>query len=141
MRTGSIVVTSNESLRTDSICPGLCAPDTPPERIIKLRKRNCRLEVCFTRDELSELTKKAQKAHLSIGAFVRHMVRNVQIKEAPPADFPVLIREVRRVGSNIDQLILTANAKGVLDVSQLRRVLEQNRAVEKMLWDTFTTSY
>ena len=36
-----------------------------------MRKRNCRFEVCFTKDELSDLTKKARKARLSNGAFVR----------------------------------------------------------------------
>ena len=35
-----------------------------------MRKRNCRFEVCFTRDNLSDLTKKERKARLSNGAFV-----------------------------------------------------------------------
>ena len=39
-----------------------------------MRKRNCRVEVCFTKDELSVLSKKAKKAGLSIGGFVRHSV-------------------------------------------------------------------
>ena len=58
-----------------------------------MRKRNCRLEIRFTKDELSELIKKARKAHLSKGGFVRHVVSGVDIKEAPPADFYSLMRE------------------------------------------------
>ena len=57
-----------------------------------MRKRNCRFEVCFTKDELSDLTKKARKARLSTGAFVRRAVRDLEVKEAPPADVPILIR-------------------------------------------------
>ena len=83
-----------------------------------MRKRNCRVEVCFTKDELYDLTKKARKAHLSIGGFIRHAVRGIEVKEAPPADVPMLIREVRRVGYNIDQILKLANAKGLLDVPQ-----------------------
>jgi hypothetical protein len=108
--------------------------------MIDLRKRNCRLEVCFTKDELSSLTKKARKAHLSNGGFVRHAVSNIEVKEAPPAEYYDLIREVKRIGSNIDQLLKLANAKGLLDVPAIRKALEQNRATEQMLWDTFRPS-
>ena len=103
-----------------------------------MRKRNCRFEVCFTKDELSDLTKKARKARLSIGGFIRRAVRDLEVKEAPPADVPMLIREVRRVGYNIDQLLKTANANGLLDVPQLRKALADNRAVEKLIVDAYT---
>ena len=103
-----------------------------------LRKRNCRFEVRFTKDELSDLTKKARKARLSTGAFVRRAVRDLEVKEAPPADVPMLIREVRRVGYNIDQLLKLANAKDLLDVPQIRKALADNRAVEKMIMDAYT---
>ena len=108
--------------------------------MFSLRKRNCRVEVCFTKDELYDLTKKARKAHLSIGGFIRHAVRGIEVKEAPPADVPMLIREVRRVGYNIDQILKLANAKGLLDVPQLRKALDENRAVEKLISDTYTTA-
>lgn len=104
-----------------------------------MRKRNCRLEVCFTREELSDLTKKARKARLSKGGLIRLAVKGVQIKEAPPADVPVLIREVRRVGYNIEQILRLANAKGLLDVPRLRKALDENRAVEKLIVETYTT--
>ncbi len=103
-----------------------------------MRKRNHRVEVCFTKDELSDLTKKARKARLSVGGFVRRAVAEQEVKEAPPADVPMLIREVRRVGYNIDQLLKLANAKGLLDVPQLRKVLEDNRAVEKLIVSAYT---
>ena len=105
-----------------------------------MRKRNCRVEVCFTKDELYDLTKKARKAHLSIGGFIRRTVRGIEVKEAPSADVPMLIREVRRVGYNIDQILKLANAKGLLDVPQLRKALDENRAVEKLISDTYTTA-
>ena len=44
------------------------------------------------------------------------------VKEAPPAELPLLIREVRRVGYNIDQLLKRANSIGLLDVPQLPAV-------------------
>ena len=54
------------------------------------------------------------------------------------ADVPVLIQEVRRVGNNLNQIMKRANALGLLDVPQLRKALEDNRAVEKLIADTYT---
>ena len=104
-----------------------------------MRKRNCRVEVCFTKDELSDLTKKSRKANLSIGGFIRRAVRKTEVKENPPVDVPALIREVRRVGSNIDQLLLIARAKGWLSAKELEKALESNRAMERLIADAYTT--
>ena len=102
-----------------------------------MRKRNCRVEVCFTKDELSALSKKAKKSGMSIGGFIRHAVSGMEIKEAPPAEYYDMIRELRRVGSNINQVLKKANAAGLLDVPMLRKALDDYKKTEKMLWDTF----
>ena len=73
-----------------------------------MKKRNCRFEIRFTKDELSDLTKKARKARLTNAAFIRCAVRGTAVKEAPPADVPVLIREVRRVGDSLNQIMKRA---------------------------------
>ena len=99
--------------------------------------RNCRLGVRLTKNEYSEITKKARKAGLTVGALVRLAVEGQPIMEAPPVDVPILIREVRRVGSNIDQILKIANAKGIVEVPELRRALEENRKVEKMISDAY----
>ena len=70
-----------------------------------MRKRNCRVEVCFTKDELSVLSKKAKKAGMSIGGFVRRSVADKEIREAPPADIPMLLRAMRQAGYNLDQTL------------------------------------
>ena len=110
---------------------------TESERMVNMAKRNCRLGVRLTKNEYSEMTKKARKAGLTVGALIRLAVENQPIMEAPPADVPVLIREVRRVGSNIDQILKIANAKGLVEVPELRRALEENRKVEKMISDAY----
>jgi len=43
------------------------------------------------------------------------------------------------VGYNIDQILKLANAKGLLDVPRLRKALDDNRAVEKMIMGVYTT--
>lgn len=106
-----------------------------------MRKRSNRIEVRFTNEELSDLIKKSKKSRLSVGGFVRAAVRGTEIKEAPPADLPVLIQELRRVGCSLDLLLKLANDAGLPAVAyQLRGALERNRAVEKLIVDIYTTS-
>lgn len=105
-----------------------------------MRKRNCRVEIYFTKDELESLTKKVRKSGLSRESFCRHLLNGVEIKEAPTADVPMLINEVRRVGYNIDQILRMANSRGMLDVPKLREALRENRKVEKMITAAYTMS-
>ena len=85
--------------------------------------RNCRLELRLTKSELTDLTRKARKARLTNSAFIRRAIREQEVKEAPPVDVPILIREVKRVGCNLDQLLRVANAQGLMDVPLLQKTL------------------
>jgi len=98
------------------------------------------MKIRFTKGELDALTKKARKSGLSREGYCRRILNGATVKENPPAEVPLLIREVRRVGYNIDQILKRANSIGLLDVPQLRKALEDNRAVEKLIVDTYTTS-
>ena len=93
----------------------------------------------FTKGELDDLTKKARKTGLSREGYCRRILNGAVVKENPPADVPMLIREVRRVGYNIDQLLLIARTKNWLSVKELEKALESNRRAEKLIVDTYTT--
>ena len=103
--------------------------------------RNCRFEMRLTKDEFYDLTKKARKAGMSTASFVRLAIAGKEVKEAPSVDVPMLIREVRRVGSNIDQILKIANSRGLLDVPELRKALADNRAIEKMISQAYGVAW
>ena len=90
-----------------------------------MNNREFRFELRLSKEELSDLTRRAKKAHLSNAAFIRRAIQDKEVKEAPNVDVPILIREVRRVGYNINQILATANARGLLDVPLLRKTLEE----------------
>ena len=99
------------------------------------RTRRCELRL--TESEYTALTKKAQAAGLSVRGFIRKAINRCEIKAAPPADLPMFIREIRRVGINIDQILMVANARGLLDVPRLRRAMADLREVEAMVLSTY----
>jgi hypothetical protein len=102
-----------------------------------MKKRNCGMMLRFTKSEMDALTKKARKAGLSRESFCRRVLNGAEVKEAPPVDVPVLIREVRRAGCNIEQVLKLANAKGLLDVPQIRKALEENRAADRLIIEAY----
>ena len=83
---------------------------------------------------------KSKKAGLSIGGFVRS-VADKEIKEAPPADIPLLLRAMRQAGYNLDQTLKRFNTTNVPDMPQFRKDLEGIRAATKMVSDAYTSDY
>lgn len=103
-----------------------------------MAKRNCRLEIRLTKDEYYNLTKKARKAGMTVSAFVRHAAAGTEVYERPAVDVPVLIREVRRVGSNIDQILKLARTTNFIDVPLLRKALDDNHEVERLIHEVYS---
>lgn len=89
-------------------------------------------------EELKSLDDKVKKTNCSRSDYIRKALNNIEIKEAPHPDYYKLIREVRRVGNNLNQLLALANSKGLIISGELRSVIEEYRKVLAMLWDTFS---
>ena len=98
-----------------------------------MAKRNCRFEVRLTKDEYTDLTRKARKAGLSTSTFVRMSVAGQEIHEAPTADVSALLQEIRRCGQDLKQIMAAAKVKGMPEADEIRKALESNRAMEKMI--------
>ena len=97
-------------------------------------KRPCGMILRFTKSEMDALTKKARKANMSREGYCRRILNGSEVKEAPNADVVELIRQIRRSGSNINQILKVANTRGILDVPLLRKALEENHtAVQRVI--------
>ena len=103
-----------------------------------MAERTRRCEIRLTESEYHNLIDKAEKAGTSVSAFIRKSVDGCEVKAAPPADLYKLIWEIRRVGNNIDQILMIANARGLLDVPQLRKAMADLRETEKLIADTYS---
>ena len=87
--------------------------------------------------EFAAFEKKVQKSGMTKEHFLRKVISDSRVYEALPVDFPKLIREVNRVGSNIDQILRIANSKNLLDVPRLRKELDELDAIEDAMWKAF----
>ena len=87
--------------------------------------------------EMLGLRNKSKKAGMTMQRYVRKVIEDNRVYEAPPVDFPKLIKEINRVGSNIEQILRVANGKHFVDVPRLRKELDELDAVEDAMWKAF----
>lgn len=102
-----------------------------------LRSRENSFLIRLTDEELNELENKVFKSGLTRERFIRKALSDCRVYEAPPVDFYTLIREINRVGSNIEQILRLANTKGLLDVPRLRSHLDELDKIEDAMWNAF----
>lgn len=101
-------------------------------------RRIYEIKIRLSEDEKNSITMKADRAGLSREEFCRRILRGAEVKEHPPADLPYFIRELRRVGSNINQILKIANSLHLLDVPKVREALEDMRKLEKLIVRTYS---
>ena len=103
-----------------------------------MRTRNHRVVFYLNDREFEAFEEKAKRSSRSREAFIRRAIQEVQIKELPPADLYKLIWEIRRVGNNIDQILMIANTKGILNIPDLRKAIDDLREAEKLIVSQYT---
>ena len=79
------------------------------------------MKIRFTKDELESLTKKSRKAGLSREGYCRRILNGATVKEAPSIDSMVMLRELKRIGYNLNEVLKKANAIGLIDVPEMRK--------------------
>ena len=102
-----------------------------------MRKRNNQINIRLYDAELDKLNKKVAKSGMPREKFLRNLIAGAEIKPAPPVDFANLIREVRRLGSNVDRLLHYANGKGYISKKELTETMAELDNLEKTMWQAF----
>ena len=98
-----------------------------------MRSRPIRLEVYFNEREHENLCRLCKETTLKRGRLIRLLLEGYVPPQAPPVDYKKLIREVRAVGNNINQILFYVNTNGILNVPDLNVELKKLREVEKFI--------
>lgn len=102
-----------------------------------MRKRNIRFELCLNEEENIKLNELCHKTRLNKSALIRYLILGYKPTEAPPIEYKVLIRELRAIGNNINQMIVIARSNGILNVSELRKHLDELDLIEDKMHEAF----
>ena len=100
--------------------------------------KDINLHVRLTAEENALLTSLSAATKCSRSQVLRDLLHGAKLIEAPPVAYYDLLREVRRVGVNLNQLARYANEKRFIDSWKWDEALADIRAIEKTMNDAFT---
>lgn len=80
-----------------------------------MRRRNIRLMIRLNENENKILLKSIDKTGMSKEKYIRSLICGNIPKEKPSIDFFNTIIQLRRIGNNINQLVMIAHKTGNLD--------------------------
>lgn len=83
-----------------------------------MSKRNIEIKVRLNRKEAEALNKRVKKSRLSREAYIRHLIEGSVPREAPPPDYYTMMRELYRIGHNLNQIAQKAHVLNVMDVQR-----------------------
>ena len=90
-----------------------------------------------THNEFESIKKNSEESGLTLSEYCRRALTGERIVAAPPADFYVLIREIKRVGSNINQILRKINILGTAHSLELERCATQLHEVLDLIYQTY----
>lgn len=86
--------------------------------MIYVRKRNCSFLIRLTEEEMAKLMKQVNKTGLTRENYIRALIDNSPIRERPPKEFFTVLEELRRIGTNMNQIARQANSIGFIDTNE-----------------------
>ncbi len=77
------------------------------------------------------------KTGLRMSEYARKLLMGNVVVTAPPADLNILIREIKRVGSNLNQLLRKLNSLGIAHSYELDNCATDIQEVLKLIYQTY----
>ena len=103
----------------------------------KNHNRDVRVYIRVSPEELEAIKKNQDKAGLRLSEYARRLLMGEVVVAAPPADLNYLIRELKRIGSNLNQLLKKLNVLGVAHPLELERCAGDIREVLNLIYETY----
>ena len=130
-----LVLTSTEFWGQNSLVWGV-SPKAPPINM----KRTKEIKVRMTEEEFDRVTELAQATVLSREEFIRRALRGTTIRQRPPAEYGEIVRELRRIGSNVHQLLIKARTLDYVDEIMLQETVDAIRHMDRVFTVSFGNS-
>ena len=83
-----------------------------------MNQRNIEIKVRLNKRESEKLNKLVRKSRLSREAYLRHLINGVVPRDAPPPDYYAMMRELYRIGSNLNQIAQKAHILNAVDAQR-----------------------
>jgi len=78
----------------------------------------------MSEDNFAELEEQSLCTGVSKSEIIRRAWKNLHIAEMPSGDFLSMARELRKIGTNLNQLVKIANVRGAIDAPKVLAALD-----------------
>ena len=89
------------------------------------------------KDEFERITALAQATVLSREEFIRQALRGTTIHASPPAEYVEILREMRRMGNNVHQILIKARTLEFVDEIMLQETVDMIRHMDRVFTEAF----
>ena len=86
-----------------------------------MRTREHQIKTRLNDKEYEEFQKKVQKTGLSKAEYLRTLIKEITPKELPPMQFFDVLRELRQLNVNMNQIAMTAHSLNLIDAPFYRQ--------------------
>ena len=100
-------------------------------------RRTKEIKVRMTEDEFDRVTALAQATVFSREEFIRQALRGTTIRASPPAEYVEILREMRRMGNNVHQLLIKARTLEFVDEIMLQETVDMIRHMDRVFTEAF----
>lgn len=98
-------------------------------------KRNNSVHFRLDDKELMQLKSLVKKSGLSQESYLRKLIDGVIPSDAPPPDYHAMMRELFRIGNNINQIAMVANATSHINAERYDEVIREYRQTTEAIKD------
>ena len=104
---------------------------------IKMYAREKSNLIRLDKDEFERITALAQATVLSREEFIREALRGTTLRQRPPAEYVEILREMRRMGNNVHQLLIKARTLEFVDEIMLQETVDMIRHMDRVFTEAF----
>ena len=90
-----------------------------------MRKRYIRKDIMLNELENEKLIADCQRCNLSYGEYFRRLLMNENIKEKPGKEFYEVMKQLSKIGVNLNQIAYKANSTNKIDKDYYERESEE----------------
>ena len=91
----------------------------------------------MSEEDFAELEEQSLRTGIPKSEIIRRAWKDLHVAEMPSGDFLSMARELRKIGTNLNQLAKIANVRGTIDAPKLRETLDDvidiDRKIRQMI--------
>ncbi len=100
-----------------------------------MNNRTIEIKVRLNQKEADTLNERVKKSCLSREAYLRQLINGLVPQDAPPTDYYTMMKELYRIGNNLNQIAKKAQTLNMIDVPLYKKAVDEFETAVKQITD------